>query len=177
MILNYIFSIDTDTMEFTIRDAEAPKNAVSVKLPVSEEPKLVLSDNKFTLNDEAIRLLRVSVGDKIAIVFDSIGRPMIGSADSLHIDGGNKLTKSKSVSFRGKMNGQLAKFGNEFIIKEDGEGIGVLTSNGEPIEVVEEVVPDEEPPEKTDNSIATDLFDLVGSDDDFTMSSFDFSFK
>ena len=63
MILNYIFSIDTDTMEFTIRDAEAPKNAVSVKLPVSEEPKLVLSDNKFTLNDEAIRLLRVSVGD------------------------------------------------------------------------------------------------------------------
>ena len=75
------------------------------------------------------------------------------------------------------MNGQLAKFGNEFIIKEDSEGIGVLTSNGEPIEVIEEAVSDEEPSEKTDNSIATDLFDLVGSDDDFTMSSFDFSFK
>lgn len=177
MILNYIFSIDTDTMEFTVRDAEAPKNSVTVKLPTAEEPKLVLSDNKFTLNDEAIRLLCVSVGDKIAIVFDSIGRPMIGSTDSLHIDGGNKLTKSKTVSFRGKMNGQLAKFGSEFIIKEDGEGIGILTSNGEPIEVVEEVEPDEEPPQKIDNSIATDLFDLVGSDDDFTMSSFDFSFK
>ena len=62
-------------------------------------------------------------------------------------------------------------------MKEDSESIGVLTSNGEPIEVIEEAVPDEEPPEKTDNSIATDLFDLVGSDYDFTMSSFDFSFK
>lgn len=177
MILNYIFSIDTDTMEFEIRDAEAPKLAVSVKLPIANEPKLVLSDNKFTLNDEAIHLLRIKPGDKVAIVFDSIGRPMIGSTDSLRIDGGNKLTKSKTVSFRGKMNEQLAKFGNEFIIKEDGEGIGVLTANGEQIEIKDEVVLDEEPPQKTDNSIATDLFDLVGSDDDFTMSSFDFSFK
>lgn len=177
MILNYILSIDTDTMEFTVRDAEAPKRSVTVSLPPKTEvPRLLLEDNKFTLNKEATQLLCVSPGDKVAIVFNSEGQPMIGSSENLKVDEGNKLTKSYTVSFRGKQNGQLAKHGKEFTLKDDGDHIGILTVDGKSIEIVDEIMPDE-PESKQDNSIATDIFDLVGSDDDFTMSSFDFSFK
>lgn len=177
MILNYILSIDTDTMEFTVKDAEAPKLSVTVPLPQkAEEPRLLLADNKFILNKEAAQLLCVSPGDKVAIVFNSEGVPMIGSSENLKVDEGNKLTKSYTVSFRGKQNEQLARYGKEFTLKDDGDHIGILMIGGKPIEVVDEIAPDEPEP-KQDNSIATDIFDLVGSDDDFTMSSYDFSFK
>lgn len=176
MILNYILSIDTDTMEFTVKDAECPKNAVTMQLPSKETPRLHLEKNRFVLNNEAIKLLNLKVGDKVSIAFTAQGTPIIGTNETLRIDTGNKLTKANSVSFRGHMNDVLMEKGTDFDIELDEDNVGILQIAGKSVECVEQIEPDDpEPVEKHDDSFVADLSDLLGKDEDFTMSAFDFS--
>lgn len=82
-------------------------------------PRLVLMDNKYSLNNAAIELLGAEEGDKIDIKYEVKNKkhkPVIGTADSFGTKGGNKLTKSNTVSYRGKNNDELSEYGTEFTI-------------------------------------------------------------
>lgn len=82
-------------------------------------PRLILMDNKYSLNNAAIELLGAEEGDKIDIKYEVKNKkrkPVIGTADSFGTKGGNKLTKSNTVSYRGKNNDELSEYGTEFTI-------------------------------------------------------------
>ena len=117
--------IDTTKTE-SIRSRKS-KSVIS-----NDEALLVLYDNKYEFNELAIELLDISPDDKISIKYQKINKvitPVIGKDDTFGTKGGNKLTKSNTVSFRGKNNDKLSEFGSEFrLISIDDSGIFKLIS-------------------------------------------------
>lgn len=110
-----------------------------VKDDGNPNPTLKLEDNKYILNNAAIEALGVEEGDKIDIKYEVKNKkksPVIGSADSFGTKGGNKLTKSHTVSYRGKNNEELSKYGDEFTFKERDKVPGTFYLVGNTVEEV-----------------------------------------
>ena len=125
--------------------------ATKVKDDGNPNPALKLEDNKYILNNAAIEALGVEEGDKIDIKYEVKNKkktPVIGSADSFGTKGGNKLTKSHTVSYRGKNNEELSKYGDEFTFKDRDKVPGTFYLIGN---TVEETIANEE--ESADNDI------------------------
>ena len=125
--------------------------ATKVKDDGNPNPTLKLEDNKYILNNAAIEALGVEEGDKIDIKYEVKNKkktPVIGSADSFGTKGGNKLTKSHTVSYRGKNNEELSKYGDEFTFKDRDKVPGTFYLIGN---TVEETIANEE--ESADNDI------------------------
>lgn len=105
----------------------------SKKADENPEPELILEDNKYTLNTAAIELLGVDVDDRLDIKFekrDKVRVPVIGCNTAFGTQGGNRLTKSNTVSYRGKNHDLLEDFGTVFSFKEtDKEGIYELVGD------------------------------------------------
>ena len=75
---------------------------------------LKIENNKLILSPELVSLLRASPGDRLIIGFSVIdGKlfPVISKNE-----GGNVLTKSNTISFKGKQKEMLLQFGDEFTI-------------------------------------------------------------
>lgn len=150
------FDYNPETNEYKpIGDPEVVKSSKkqSVK-EESSEPQLSLLDNKYSLNSAALDLLGVTAGDKIDIKYQIIGNinyPIIGSSTSWKSTSGNKLTKSNTVSYRGKANEMLSAFGDTFDFTPwtGHDGLFILIGNKEMV-----VDPNIEP--KTDNSTEVD---------------------
>lgn len=91
------------------------------------EPKVTLEDNKYSLNTAALELLGVEADDRIDIKFEKRGKvriPVIGNNVSFGTQGGNRLTKSGTVSYRGKNHDLLEEYGTVFTLKAtDKDGI------------------------------------------------------
>ena len=106
------------------KKTSAPKKSKADENP---EPELTLEDNKYCLNTAAIELLGVEAEDRIDIKFekrDKIRVPVIGCNTAFGTQGGNRLTKSNTVSYRGKNHDLLEEYGTVFSFKEtDKEGI------------------------------------------------------
>ena len=156
----------------------------------SNEPQLELEENKYHLNSKAVELLNVSAGDKIDIKYQIIGNvnyPVIGKSTVWNSNSGNKLTKSNTVSFRGKANVLLSEFGqtftftpwinhdNLFVLIGD-EPIPELVEDNN-IEVptdteIEEDLPSENLPIEDDFSDIDDLLE----EDDYEIKNFKFKF-
>lgn len=83
--------------------------------------------NKITLSEGLVEALGASVEDKIAIQYKKDEKkqlfPVIGLSSSFGDDNGNRLTKSNTVSYRGKANDTLAEFGEMFIAEPYENGI------------------------------------------------------
>ena len=125
--------------------------ATKVEDDGNPNPTLKLEDNKYILNNAAIEALGVEEGDKIDIKYEVKNKkktPVIGSADSFGTKGGNKLTKSHTVSYRGKNNEELSKYGDEFTFKDRDKVPGTFYLIGN---TVEETIANEE--ESADNDI------------------------
>lgn len=116
-----------------------PEKKKSVKKDQDTEAKVYLEDNKLKLNSLAVEMLGVNPGDRIDIQYSDT-YPIIGKSESFgNPDGGTKLTKSYTISFRGKKSEVLQKFGTEF---------KVVNSNGHFIldsgkEIIQEPIKDE----------------------------------
>lgn len=81
------------------------------------EPKLILEDNKYRLNNAAVELLNLNSDSKLVIRYeqsDTGDYPIIGTSESFKIASGNKISKSNTVACRGSNNAELAKYGTEF---------------------------------------------------------------
>lgn len=115
IILN--FDPDTDKVKLVSqRIIDDTIKKVSKKKTIKSEidnPGIIREDGKLILSEEAISLLNAQPDDKIFIGYDKFGssfKPFIGIDDKK----GNKLTKSNTVSYRGKSNVELAYYGSEF---------------------------------------------------------------
>lgn len=91
-----------------------------------EEPFVMLDKNKLVLNKSAFELLNADPGNRFDIVYLQEGIkiiPCLVNKTLLKQDGGKKLNKSMTISFKGNANDQLAKYGMMFFLTERKDGI------------------------------------------------------
>lgn len=182
------FEFNPQTNEYTpIGEPEIVKTQMpKKKKEESDEPQLELDENKYHLNTAAIELLNVQPGDKIDIkyqIVDKINYPIIGPSSVWNSASGNKLTKSGTVSYRGKANITLAEYGSLFnLIPWQGhEGLFVLISDEpmpEPIEDDNVEIPVDDNIEldiKDENTSIDDLLDDI-EEEDTELKEFKFKF-
>ena len=86
------------------------KSSSSNKVDSNPEPIVTLSDNKLILTKGAAEMLNVSPDDKVAVKYDKSKLPIIGSDSNFGTQTGNRLTKSRTVSYRGDKYDRLIKF-------------------------------------------------------------------
>lgn len=165
--------IDRQVVNDDIKVAK-PKKAKSSKAKKEENttPQLTLEENKYFLNSAAAELMGVEPDDRIDIKFEKAGKgriPVIGKDESFGTKGGNRLTKSMSVSYRGKNNDELSIYGDVFTITPHDdpskEGIFVLSGNKQSnsVEVKDDNI---QLPEDTELPTDLNLDDVLDGDDE-----------
>jgi len=146
------------------------------KVDDNPTPILRLEDNKYILTTGATDLLGVEAGDKIDIKFQKVGKqtiPVIGSDEAFGTKGGNKLTKTNTVSCRGKANDELRAFGTEFELEAHPSKDGLFILRGESTpDVTPEAKP--EPEDEEDFDLKEDVED---EEDSLEITEDDFSFN
>lgn len=173
-----------EVREFTIN---TPKKVSTSKKKVEDlDPvaKLTLDDNKYVLNNAAVKLMSVNPDDKLEIKYERTNHieiPVIGTNEAYGTQGGNRLTKSFTVSCRGKANERLSNYGNVFTITPhtSKEGIFILTGDKTPVftEETKELPEDIEIPSEVPFDLDMLNSDNLGADTTEVLASdFDFSF-
>lgn len=123
MLIEFDFDPETGgytpiSREIIEEGAATPKKAKSVmKDDGSTEPIVILEENKLVLNSKAVEVLGAEWEDRISVIYQKHEDklvPVIGKDEVFGCKSGNKLTKSKTVSCRGKANTKLAEHGTEF---------------------------------------------------------------
>lgn len=119
------FDYNPETNEYTplkseiIKDKPSKPTTKADEAVESAEPQLTLEDNKYILNQSAANLIGAQWEDRLSIKYQKIEGltfPVLGTDVAFGTKGGNKLTKSLSVSCRGKANEMLAKYGDTFTV-------------------------------------------------------------
>lgn len=158
------------------KKTSTPKKSKADENP---EPELILEDNKYSLNTAAVELLGVEADDRIDIKFekrDKVRVPVIGCNTAFGTQGGNRLTKSNTVSYRGKNHEALEEYGTVFSFKEtDKEGIFELIGNkpipeekeDENVKIVDEEVEEIGRPEDLVGIVDGDATEVSADDIDF----------
>lgn len=117
----YEQTVDTETGEIINSKLLDKKVIVSEKPdPEDEIPRVTLENNKIVFNNSAIRLMGVKPGTLMDIKYkvnNGVSTPVLGTAEAFNVEGGNKLTKSNSISFRGVKNETLSQYGKNFILE------------------------------------------------------------
>ena len=100
---------------------------------------------------------------------DKTSVPVIGTDEAFGTKGGNKLTKSNTVSFRGSANEKLAEFGTTFRIEpSDDEGIFFLIGDKMNQPAKEDVI-------DIESELDLDSLEALDIDESTDLGGFDFS--
>lgn len=188
MLITFDFDPETGEMKCInreiINDDIKPAKKKSTKKtsePInnSTEPQVILEDNKYIFNTAAVELMGIEPENRIDIKYEKKGKkfiPIIGLSESFGTKSGNKLTKSYSVSYRGKSNETLQEYGNVFTLEAHPEKEGIYYLIGNNVSEDEEADSVVELP-KDEKEIDIDITDLVDDvDNEVTeIDSFDFS--
>ena len=162
----------------SIKKPRATSSKTTSKVVENAEPILTLEDNKYVLTTGAVDALDVEVGDKIDIKFQKVDKsmiPVIGSSDTFGTKGGNKLTKSNTVSYRGKANDELRVFGTEFTLEKHPTALGLFILKGENTPDVEfKETPTPEPEEESNEEI-NDIDDMTDDTEEVTDDDLNFT--
>lgn len=159
-----------------VKKASTPKKKSSKN--ESSEPQIILEDNKYTLNSAAVELMGVEPDDRLDIKFEKNGKlmiPIIGTNESFGTKAGNRLTKSFTVSCRGKANEELQNYGNVFNLSEHPtkEGLFVMQGDKAPEAIVDNKV--EIKDDASEVEIDIDLNDFVADENEVEeISALDF---
>lgn len=149
------------------------------KTDENPNPQLILEENKYNLNTAAVEALGVEADDRIDIKFekrDKVRIPVIGCNTAFGTQGGNRLTKSNTVSYRGKNRDLLAEYGTVFELKEtDKEGIFELVGDqplpvekeDENVKIEDEEVEEIGRPEDLEGIVDGDATEINADDLDF----------
>lgn len=115
--ITYEREVNTETGEILNTKIISTSDATSKKTPAKTtdtEAKVYLENNKLQFNTLAVELMGIKPGDRIDIQY-SVNYPIIGLSETFGAStGGTKLTKSYTISFRGKKSEALVKHGTEF---------------------------------------------------------------
>ena len=135
MIINLRVDFNPTTGKTKILSSSIEQSK-TVEVSDSSEPQLILGKSNYTLNSAAISLLKVSANDKICIGYQPVGDkefPVIGTETAFGCGGGNKLSKTNTVVYKGKQFERLSKFGTTFLLTplKGTSGIYVLIGDAE----------------------------------------------
>ena len=152
--LSVVINYDTEKDEIisyltTLNGVQEKKTTTtkkSTKKNVIEGLRVVREDNKLILSEDLVKELKANPEDKIVIQYDRDQEsktvfPVIGLETTFNNGGGNKLTKSNTVAYRGKANNTLAEFGSDFKVEPYKEGIYRLK---EKMYYLEEMLPNKD---------------------------------
>ena len=148
MIVKMLLTLDFDpatgeykSLKQEIVKEEVKTRTVKEEVPETSEPQITLDPNKYILNKAAAQLMGVAWEDRLSIKYqkiDGITFPVIGTDEAFGTKGGNKLTKSLSVSCRGKANDMLRQYGDTFTVttmKGEVDNIEVLEDESDNIDL------------------------------------------
>lgn len=159
-----------------VKKASTPKKKSSKN--ESSEPQIILEDNKYTLNSAAVELMGVEPDDRLDIKFEKNGKlmiPIIGTNESFGTKAGNRLTKSFTVSCRGKANDELQNYGTVFTLSvhPTKEGLFVMQGDKAPEAVVDDKV--EIKDDASEVEVEIDLNDFIADENEVEeISALDF---
>lgn len=144
----------------------------------SSEPQITLESGKYILNSAAVELMGVEPDDRLDIKYEKSGKlmiPVIGSDEAFGTKNGNRLTKSFTVSCRGKANDELANYGSVFTLQAHPkkEGIFILQGNTAPQAVIEDKV--EIKDECPEIEVDLDLEEFIDTDETEEINALDFN--
>lgn len=105
---------------------ESSKPKTTRKRKEKNEDIIKLEDNKIVLTQKLLNIIKAEPGDRISVQykeFNGVYNPIIAKSEVFaDPEAGNKLTKSMTVSYRGKQRDELAIYGEEFTFEETFEG-------------------------------------------------------
>ena len=144
------FDFNTETDEVTNiktvgSEVKAKKTTTTKKLKeaveeMASESLITLESNKLVFNNKAVVDMELEYEQRIVIEYKKAGRvmsPIIRKDE----EAGNKVTKSNTVTYKGKANTVLAEFGSEFTLEPLSEGVWKLVSKTPKKEVSNEQSP------------------------------------
>lgn len=161
---------ETKLLSREVINDDIPKaKKTAKKTNENPEPIVTLDSNKLCLTTGAVELLKVCDDCRVDVKYDKTGTPIIGTNSAFGTTGGNLLTKSNTVSFRGKANDRLSEFGTVFKLEStDREGIYKMVGDKAPKDntVPEEIVDINKELDDLDN---LDILDDNEQNFDFTL--------
>lgn len=160
--------------EITVDTATSTKRQATKasKVETNANPLITLDSNKLILTTGAVEMMHLEPDCRIDIKYkkkDSKSVPVIGTDTAFGTKGGNKLTKTNTVSFRGAANEKLAEFGTTFTLEpSEDEGIFYLIGDKMNTTVPEDSIDIESELDMSD----LESFDI--DDDSVELDKFDF---
>jgi hypothetical protein len=159
--------------EITV-DTSVKKQVSKVnKVEENSEPLITLDSNKLILTTGAVDLMQICSDCRVDIKYkkkNKVSVPVIGTDEAFGTKGGNKLTKTNTISFRGASNEKLSEFGTTFKL-EPSEDKGIFYMIGDKIS-------DPIPEDSIDieSELDIDALDDINIDDDSVdLEKFDFT--
>lgn len=143
------------TVDTTVETTKSTKK--STKVDSNPEPLVTLDSNKLSLTQGAVDLLQICKDCRVDIKYklkDKKSVPVIGTDSAFGTKGGNLLTKSNTVSYRGSANAKLSEFGTVFkLVASDEPGIYFMQGdkNPEEMQVPDEIINIEDELDALDN--------------------------
>lgn len=159
--------------EITVDTATSTKrqSTKASKVEENNEPLITLDSNKLILTTGAVQMLNICPDCRVDIKYKNKGKtsvPVIGTDAAFGTKGGNKLTKTNTVSFRGSANEKLAEYGTTFKI-EPSENEGIFYLIGDKAKT-----PNDDETIDIDDELDLDSLDSLDIDDSKDLEGFDF---
>ena len=158
--------------EITVDTATSTKRqAKPVKVEANTEPLITLDSNKLVLTTGAVDMMKICPDCRVDIKYkkkDKVSVPVIGTDAAFNTKGGNKLTKTNTVSFRGSANEKLAEYGSVFKLEpSEDEGIFYLIGDKMNKPVEDEAI-------DIEGELDLDSLEELDIDDSSDLEGFDF---
>lgn len=158
--------------EITVDTATSTKRqAKPVKVEANIEPLITLDSNKLVLTTGAVDMMKICPDCRVDIKYkkkDKVSVPVIGTDAAFGTKGGNKLTKTNTVSFRGSANEKLAEYGSVFKLEpSEDEGIFYLIGDKMNKPVEDEAI-------DIEGELDLDSLEELDIDDSSDLEGFDF---
>lgn len=158
--------------EITVDTATSTKRqAKPIKVEANIEPLITLDSNKLILTTGAVDMMKICPDCRVDIKYkkkDKVSVPVIGTDAAFNTKGGNKLTKTNTVSFRGSANEKLAEYGSVFKLEpSEDEGIFYLIGDKMNKPVEDEAI-------DIEGELDLDSLEELDIDDSSDLEGFDF---
>lgn len=185
LTLKYLCKVDPTTGEMTskcvsrtvdksnFKLVEVGKKTVKPKVEESSEPRLILEDNRYCLNQAAVELMGIAPDCKLDIKYEKGGVPVIGTDEVFGTHSGNKLNKSLTVVCKGSKHDELIKHGYRFRIIPHNSKVGLfILQDLDSVEEEDELPVDIEVDTDLDTNLDKDLEDLLDDTTEIDSSLF-----
>lgn len=159
--------------EITVDTAKRQVSKATKVVEENQDPLITLDSNKLVLTTGAMQMMNICADCRLDIKYkkrDRISVPVIGTDEAFGTKGGNKLTKTNTISFRGSANEKLSEYGTVFTIEpSEDEGIFYLIGDK-----MNSVVPDDAV--DINSELDMDALDTIDLNDEGTnLENFNFT--